>query len=144
MQAGQNIVAVIPAMFYFNYYKESFMSESREEYWGMPLNTYCMMIHLSQLASIIMPGLGLILPIVLWAMNKDKNEEIDKHGKITINWIISLFIYSVVCGILVFIFIGIIGLIVLAVLNFVFAIIAAIKANDNELWTYPLSIKFLK
>ena len=120
------------------------MSENREEYWGMPLNTYCMMIHLSQLASIIMPGLGLILPIVLLAMNKDKNEEIDKHGKITINWIISLFIYSVVCGILIFVLIGIIGLIVLAVLNFVFAIIAAIKANDNELWTYPLSIKFLK
>ncbi|ASP49754.1 DUF4870 domain-containing protein [Cognaticolwellia beringensis] len=120
------------------------MSESREEYWGMPLNTYCMLIHLSQLTSIIIPGLGFILPIVMWTMNKDKNEEIDKHGKTTMNWLISLFIYSVVCGILVFIFIGIIGLIVLAVLNLVFAIIAAIKANDNQLWHYPLSIKFFK
>tara|TARA_B110000238_G_C15898248_1_gene340811 strand:+ start:108 stop:470 length:363 start_codon:yes stop_codon:yes gene_type:complete len=120
------------------------MSENREEYWGMPLNTYCMMIHLSQLTSIIIPGLGFILPIVMWAMNKDKDEEIDKHGKVTINWLISLFIYSVVCWILVFIFIGIIGLIILALLNFIFAIIAAIKANDNQLWVYPLSIKFLK
>ena len=120
------------------------MSENREEYWGMPLNTYCMMIHLSQLTSIIIPGLGFILPIVMWAMNKDKDEEIDKHGKVTINWLISLFIYSVVCGILVVIFIGIIGLIILALLNFIFAIIAAIKANDNQLWVYPLSIKFLK
>jgi hypothetical protein len=120
------------------------MSENREEYWGMPLNTYCMMIHLSQLTSIIMPGLGFILPIVMWAMNKDKKEEIDIHGKITINWLISLFLYSVVCGILVFIFIGIVGLIILVLLNFVFAIIAAIKANDNQVWTYPLSIRFLK
>ena len=120
------------------------MSENSEEYWGMPLNTYCMVLHLSQLSSIIIPGLGFILPIVMWATNKDKNEEIDKHGKVTINWLISLFIYSIVCWILVFILIGIVGLVILALLNFVFAIIAAIKANDNELWTYPLSIKFLK
>ncbi|MFT5814221.1 MAG: putative Tic20 family protein [Psychroserpens sp.] len=120
------------------------MSENREEYWGMPLNTYCMMIHLSQLTSIVIPGLGFILPIVMWAMNKDKNEKIDKHGKVTINWLISLFIYSLVCGILVFILVGVIGLIVLALLNFIFAIIAAIKANNNQLWIYPLSIKFLK
>jgi uncharacterized Tic20 family protein len=120
------------------------MSENQEEYWGMPLNTYCMMIHLSQLTSIIIPGLGFILPIVMWAMNKDKNDEIDKHGKATINWLISLFIYSIVCGILVFIFIGIVGFIILALLNFIFAIIASIKANDGQLWIYPLSIKFLK
>ena len=120
------------------------MSENRKEYWGMPLNTYCMMIHLSQLTSIIIPGLGFILPIVMWAVNKDKNEDIDKHGKITINWLISLFIYSIVCGILTFVFIGVIGFMVLALLNFIFAIIAAIKANDNQLWVYPISIKFLK
>lgn len=120
------------------------MSENREEYWGMPLNTYCMMIHLSQLSSIIIPGLGFVLPIVMWATNKDKHTSIDEHGKTTLNWLISLFIYSIVCGILAFIFIGIIGLIVLAILNFVFAIIAAIKANENQLWVYPLSIKFIK
>lgn len=110
----------------------------------MPLNTYCMMLHLSQLASLILPGLGLILPIVMWATNKDKNEEIDKHGKTTINWLISLFIYSIISSILIVVFIGIIGLLLLVFLNFVFAIIAGIKANDGQLWTYPFSITFLK
>ncbi|GAA6186146.1 MULTISPECIES: DUF4870 domain-containing protein [Alteromonadaceae] len=120
------------------------MNDNKEEYWGMPLNTYCMLIHLSQLTSIIIPGLGFILPIVMWATNKDKNELIDVHGKITVNWLISVFIYSIVCAILVFVFIGVLGLIVLAVLNLVFAIIAAIKANNGEVWVYPLSIKFIK
>ena len=120
------------------------MEQNSEEYWGMPLNTYCMLIHLSQLTSIIIPGLGFILPIVMWATNKDKNDLIDKHGKITVNWIISLFIYSVICGILTFIVIGIFGFFLLAILNFLFAIIAAVKANDGQVWTYPLSIKFLK
>jgi len=123
---------------------ESYMNENREEYWGMPLNTYCMLIHLSQLSSIVIPGLGFILPIVMWATNKDKNVAIDNHGKTTVNWLISLFIYSIVCGVLVFLVIGIFGLILLGILNFIFAIIAAIKANDGQVWVYPLSIQFLK
>lgn len=120
------------------------MNDNKEEYWGMPLNTYCMLIHLSQLTSIIIPGLGFILPIVMWATNKDKHELIDQHGKVTVNWLISLFIYSIICGILIVVLVGAIGLIILAILNLVFAIIAAIKANNGELWVYPLSIKFIK
>ncbi len=82
------------------------MTEFEEHYWGMPANTYCMAIHLSQLSSIFAPGLGLILPILMWIANKDKNDKIDIHGKITINWVISLSIYSVICWILTLIFIG--------------------------------------
>ena len=117
---------------------------SVQEYWGMPLNTYCMLIHLSQLTSIIVPGLGFILPIVMWAVNKDKHQDIDMHGKVTVNWLISLFIYSLICGVLTLIIIGMFGLVILAILNFIFAIVAAIKANKGELWVYPLSITFLK
>ncbi len=120
------------------------MESDKEEYWGMPLNTYCMLIHLSQLTSIIIPGLGFILPIVMWATNKDKHDAIDEHGKITVNWLISLFIYSIISAILVFVVIGFLGLILLAILNFIFAIVAAIKANDGQVWVYPLSITFLK
>lgn len=115
-----------------------------QEYWGMQLKPYCMLIHLSQLTSMVAPGLGFILPIIMWVAHKDKSEEIDRHGRVTINWIISCLIYSVVCGILTLVFIGVIGLIVLALLNFLFAIIAAVKANDGELWKYPFSIQFLK
>lgn len=114
-----------------------------EAYWGMPLKTYCMLIHLSQLSSIVIPGLGFIMPIIMWVANKDKHERIDQHGKATINWIISCVIYSFICTVLTFLFIGIFGLILLGFLNFLFAVIAAVKANDDKLWTYPLSIKFL-
>jgi len=110
----------------------------------MSAKSYCMLIHLSQLSSIVAPGLGFVMPLVMWVANKDKNEEIDQHGKVTLNWVISLVIYSIICGVLTLIFIGVIGFIVLALLNFLFAIIAAVKANNGELWRYPLSISFLK
>ena len=120
------------------------MNEIKEQYWGMPANTYCVLIHLSQLTSVVAPGLGLVLPIVMWAMNKDRNKEIDMHGRVTLNWIISLAIYSIICVILWIFVIGAVAFIVLAFLNFVFAVVAAVKANKGELWVYPMSITFFK
>lgn len=118
--------------------------EEKEQYWGMDLKPYCMLIHLSQLSSIVIPGLGFIMPIIMWVANKDKSEKIDMHGRVTVNWVISCFIYSLICGVLSLIIIGVFGLIILFFLNLIFAIIAGIKANNGELWVYPLSIKFLK
>ena len=118
------------------------MQDNQKQYWGMPLNTYCMLIHLSQLSSIVIPGLGFILPVVMWVVNKDKSDTIDQHGKVTVNWLISLVIYYAICFILVFILIGVVAIWILALLNIVFAIIAALKANIAQLWVYPLSIRY--
>ena len=60
------------------------------------------------------------------------------------NWLISSLIYWVVSIILCIVLIGILGVIALAVMSVVFPIIGGIKANNGELWDYPLTIKFLK
>ena len=52
--------------------------------------------------------------------------------------------YGLVGVILSFVIIGIPMLIMLAILNIVFPIIAAVKANEGKVWRYPLSISFLK
>ena len=136
---------------------------------GMKPNTYCMLIHLSQLLNLLsasVPFLGVIVPIVLWLIAKDKSPLVDQHGKIVLNWLISLFIYAVACIVLsVACSIGILlisiaigfplflpvsimffGLIVflLGILILVFPIIGAIKANEGTAWKYPLSIPFFK
>ncbi len=118
--------------------------ETKEQPWGIELNTFLMLMHLSQLAGFIIPFGGLILPIVMWATNKDKFGEVDKHGKVIINWILSALIYGFICFILTFVIIGVFGYIALAIAGLVFIVLGAIKANQGELWQYPLSIKFLK
>ena len=50
---------------------------------------YAMFIHISQFAGVIIPGLGWILPLVLWLTKKDTSSYIDANGKIVMNWIIS-------------------------------------------------------
>lgn len=104
---------------------------------------YAMFIHISQFAGVIIPGLGWILPLVLWLTRKDTSSYIDANGKIVMNWIISCFLYAIGASILIFILIGIPLLIALGVCSLVFTIIGAIRANEGILWAYPLSIKFL-
>ena len=104
---------------------------------------YAMFIHISQFAGVIIPGLGWILPLILWLTKKDTSSYIDANGKIVMNWIISCFLYAIGASILIFVLIGIPLLIALGVCSLVFTIIGAIRANEGILWAYPLSIKFI-
>lgn len=111
-------------------------------HWGMNEKSFCMLLHLSQLAGMVLPGAGLVLPIVMWATEKDNSPLIDEQGKVVLNWIISSLLYSFVSAFLCFFLVGIPLLAVLLVLIFVFPIIGGIKANEGIVWKYPLSISF--
>ena len=93
--------------------------------WGMELNTFCMLMHLSQF-------FGIVLTIVMWMTNKDQSEVINQHGKIIMNAVLSYFIWIIVSCALA------------TPLLLVFTIIAAVEANKGNLYNYPLSIKFFK
>jgi len=112
--------------------------------WGMEVNAFCMLMHLSSLAGYIAPFLGLVLPIVMWASNKDQSPMIDKQGKIILNWIITSTIILVVGVILSFILIGIPIIFAVVIAGLVFSIKGAIKADKGEIYQYPMSITFIK
>lgn len=106
-------------------------------------NAYIVFMHLSQFAGFIICGLGFILPIVLWVSRSKESKDIDMHGKNIMNFMLSMLLYSVILIPLCFLLIGIPFLILLAVLEIIFIIIAAIKAANGEYWKYPLSIPFM-
>lgn len=103
-----------------------------------------MFVHLSQLLNIIIPFAGVIVPIVLWQTQKEKMPALDAHGKMVTNWLISSLIYFAVSAVLTIVLVGILGIIALGIMSLVFPIVGGIKANNGELWEYPLTIKFLK
>lgn len=105
---------------------------------------WAMFLHLSQLAGYIIPLFGLIAPIVIWQMKKEEYPILDEHGKAVVNWIISELIYGAICFVLVFIVIGFPMLMILGILAIVFPIIGGIKANNGEVWRYPMTINIIK
>lgn len=101
-------------------------------------------LHLSRIADAFVFPIGAILTIVLWLTQKDKMPALDAHGKMVTNWMISSFIYMFASLLLMFVLIGFFIVPVIWLLMIIFPIIGGIKANNGELWEYPLTIKFLK
>lgn len=110
---------------------------------GFQENTWCLMMHLSQLLAFASGGLGFVVPVVMWAMTKDQSATISQHGTRIINWLLSFLIYSLVSGVLCMVLIGFPMLIAVLLMSVIFPIVAAMKANNGELWSYPLTIRFL-
>jgi uncharacterized Tic20 family protein len=108
------------------------------------VRTWSMLLHLAQLSGFVVPFGSIVVPIIIWQIKKAELPEIDAHGKVVVNWIISGIIYAVVSALLCIVVIGIPMLLALIVLHIVFPIIGGVKASNGELWKYPLSIAFLK
>ena len=107
------------------------------------IRQWCMFLHLAQLAGYIVPLGGVIVPIVMWQMKKDESTEIDAHGRMIVNVMLSYFIYWVIAFLLCFLLIGFFLIPIVAIAAIAMPIIGAIKANDGVLWNYPLVIRFI-
>ncbi len=105
---------------------------------------WAMFLHFSVLASWVVPLAGLILPILIWQMKKKELPELDVHGKIVMNWMISELVYAIIFGVLAIFLIGIPLLLILFIFSIIFPIIGGVKANNGKIWKYPFSIQFLK
>jgi len=105
---------------------------------------WSLLLHLSQLSGLMIPFGGLVVPILIWQLKKEELPDLDEHGKVVANWLISRFLYGLICLLLCLILIGIPLLLILILLGILFPIIGGVKANRGEVWRYPLSITFLK
>jgi uncharacterized protein len=83
-------------------------------------------------------------PLLLWLWKKDEEPFVDEHGKESLNFQISMSIYTVLLIPTVCVGIGIVLLPVLGIVDAVLVIIAALKAANGEHYQYPLTIRFLK
>ncbi len=107
-------------------------------------NQLLVITHLSQLATLLTGFGGLVIPLILWTTQKDKVYQMDEQGKRIVNFQLSLLIYAIICiPLILFLGLGIVGLIVLGIISVVFPIINAIKSSNGESPTYPLSLNFI-
>jgi uncharacterized Tic20 family protein len=117
---------------------ETIVADREARQWAM----FC---HLAGLAKYVpIPLSNVLAPLILWQIKKDQWPFADDQGKEAVNFQISITIYAIVCGLLFCVGIGVFLLPVLGVLDLVFIIIAALKANEGELYRYPLTIRFIR
>ena len=106
--------------------------------------TYAMFCHLGALSGFMVPFGNIILPLILWLTKRESSQFIDMHGKESLNFQISLFIYFLISAVLIFVLIGFFLLAGLCFFNLVIVIIAGVRAKSGESFRYPLTIRFIR
>ena len=87
-------------------------------------NQLLVITHLSQMLTYITGFGGLIVPLIIWATQKDRVDGMDDHGKAIINFQLSMIIYFFLSIILIPVFfIGLIPLMLVCILSFVLIVI---------------------
>ena len=106
--------------------------------------TLAMFCHLGSFAGFLIPFGHIIAPLVIWLVKKNESELVDKEGKKSLNFQISLTLYSIVAGVLCLIFIGFLLLAALAIFDIIMVIVNAVKVNKGEETQYPLTLTLVK
>ena len=112
---------------------------------------WAMFCHLAGLAGFVIPVVisGIIGPLIVWLIKREEHPFIDEQGKEAVNFQISMSLYTVIgvfaCIVTcVGVFLIPFFLPVIYIINLVFLLIAAVKANNGEYYRYPICIRFIK
>lgn len=125
--------------------------------WGMAC-------HLSALSGFVIPFGSILGPLIVWLIQKNKHQFIDEQGKESVNFQISIVIYSLLLGLTGLILAGLflsvssgdifplfslmilvqIVFAVIMIFDLIVIIIAAIKAYNGQSYRYPFNLRFLK
>jgi uncharacterized protein len=108
-----------------------------EKNWGL----FC---HLSSFSSFFIPFGGIIGPLICWSAKRNESAWVDYQGKESLNFQLSILIYSLLCIPLIFIVVGVLLLGVIFLLEFILVIIATVKTAQGERFKYPITIPFIQ
>ena len=110
---------------------------------------WAMICHLSALAGFVVPMIGnIVAPLIVWQIKKEEFPFVDEQGKEAVNFQISMSLYLLISApiwiLLSFVCIGVLIPVAISIVDLVFLLIAAVKANDGHHYRYPLTIRFIK
>ena len=107
--------------------------------------TWGMLAHLSALAGLVMPLVGVVLgPLVVWLARGDQSPFVAAHAKEALNFNITVLLAALVCTLLVLVFVGFLLGTGVFIAWLVMTLIAAIRASEGHLYRYPFALRFVK
>jgi hypothetical protein len=112
--------------------------ESQERIWGM----LCHLTALLGLAGI--PFGNIFGPLLVWLYKKKAYAMVDKQGRESLNFQLTMTILVLISALLIYLKIGMMLIFVLASINVVLVLIASVQSYRGETFRYPFRIRFLK
>jgi uncharacterized Tic20 family protein len=88
-------------------------------------------------------ALGFVAPLVVLLVFGPRSAYVRAQAVESLNFNLSWLLYAIVAGILVVIGIGLLILLALGIAYVILVIIASVRANNGQLYRYPLTIRFM-
>ncbi len=103
-----------------------------------------MLSHLLALSGYVIPFGNILGPLIIFLIKKDQSPYVRDHAVESLNFQISLLIYTIVSAVLIFVIIGFFLIFAVAIAGLILCIMAGLKASEGQLYRYPLTIRFVK
>ena len=110
-----------------------------------PARSWNVACHLAALSGLF-TGVGFVVgPLVVWLLKKADYPSVDRHGKESLNFQLSVLIYSFGLFVLSFFTCGMTVPLVLAlvVAQIVLIVLASVRVSNGEEYRYPLTLRLL-
>ena len=108
-----------------------------ETNWGM-------FAHLSALVGFIIPFGSIIGPLLIWQTKGKEMEFVATEAKEALNFQITMAIAFLVAWLLVFILVGFLLMAVVAIVDLILVIVAALSASKGQPYRYPFALRLVK
>ena len=92
----------------------------------------------------IVPGIGILGPLVIYLVKKDESSFVRDNARESLNFQLTIIILYILSGVLVLIFIGIFLIWIVGILNTILVIVASIRAAEDQVYRYPLSLRLIR
>jgi len=110
--------------------------------------TVAALMHVAPCLNIVLPGVGVVLPLVLWLIKKDDSPYLNRQGKEAVNFMIFYItlIFAIIGGSILsgsLLFTAFFLSFLFAAWLTVLSIIATIKVSQGKIYDYPFIFRII-
>ena len=102
--------------------------------------TWAILVHASAFAGLFVPFGNILAPLLVWLIKREESEFVDANGKQALNFqmtwtvIVVLALFSLVIGV------GLVLVPLVALAWVILVVLATVRASENEVYDYPLTV----
>lgn len=113
-----------------------------ERPYNTPTSDERTMAVLSHLLTVV-PGVGILGPLIIYLVKNRESEFVAYHAKESLNFQITIILLYILSIFLMIIIIGVFLIWIVGIINTVLAIVATIRASENQLYRYPFNLRLI-
>ncbi len=105
--------------------------------------TWGILVHAAAFVGFVVPFGNVLAPLLIWAIKKDESRFVDENGKEAVNFQITWTALLFLSALSVLVVVGFVLLPVVALAWLILVVIAILRASDEQVYDYPLTLDLL-